>query len=139
MNFEFLSASELIAPCGINCGVCLGFLREKNRCLGCRSNSTQKPKHCFICSIKNCEYLKKTDSGFCFDCTIYPCKRIKQLDKRYRTRYHMSIIENMQEIKNYSLDYFVQTERLKWLCTNCGGTICVHRGCCLSCNNRITI
>ena len=28
--------SELIAPCGMNCGICYGYLREKNKCPGCR-------------------------------------------------------------------------------------------------------
>lgn len=26
---------NLIAPCGMNCGVCIAYLREKNRCQGC--------------------------------------------------------------------------------------------------------
>ncbi|MDD5456566.1 MAG: hypothetical protein PHV30_05985 [Candidatus Margulisbacteria bacterium] len=25
----------LIAPCGMNCAICLGYLREKNKCPGC--------------------------------------------------------------------------------------------------------
>jgi hypothetical protein len=24
----------LVAPCGMNCGLCMGYLRDKNRCLG---------------------------------------------------------------------------------------------------------
>jgi hypothetical protein len=23
---------QLIAPCGMNCGICLGYLRDKNKC-----------------------------------------------------------------------------------------------------------
>ncbi len=32
----------LIAPCGMNCGTCLGYLREKNKCVGCRLKSDIK-------------------------------------------------------------------------------------------------
>lgn len=33
----------LIAPCGINCGICLAFLRDKNTCMGCREFDVNKP------------------------------------------------------------------------------------------------
>ncbi len=29
---------SLIAPCGMNCGICLAYLRTKNVCPGCRVN-----------------------------------------------------------------------------------------------------
>lgn len=89
----------LIAPCGMNCGICLAYLRTKNRCEGCWGENEHKPKHCVKCVIKNCELLAKTDSKFCYDCEKYPCTRLKQLDKRYRTNYSMSMIENLDSIK----------------------------------------
>ena len=33
------SAKELIAPCGINCGTCIAYQREKNRCCGCEAKT----------------------------------------------------------------------------------------------------
>ena len=27
---------ELIAPCGMNCGICKYYYREKDKCPGCR-------------------------------------------------------------------------------------------------------
>ncbi|RPH31047.1 MAG: DUF3795 domain-containing protein [Bacteroidales bacterium] len=127
--------TQLIAPCGINCGVCLAYLRTKNKCEGCWGSDTKKPKHCVACSIKNCEHLLKTTSKFCYDCEKYPCSRIKQLDKRYRTKYKMSIIDNLLLIKESGLSNFIQLDKIKWSCKNCGGTICVHRGYCLDCDN----
>ena len=124
---------QLIAPCGMNCGICLGYLREKNKCSGCWGDNEHKSKHCVKCIIKNCELLEKTNSKFCFDCEKYPCTRLKQLDKRYRTNYNMSMIENLDTIKKVGLDRFVQIEYDRWICNNCGGTICVHRGYCLDC------
>jgi hypothetical protein len=123
----------LIAPCGMNCGICLAYLREKNRCEGCWADDTNKPKSCINCIIKNCELLEKTESKFCYDCEKFPCKRLKQLDKRYRTKYHMSMLENLANIKIHGLENFVEMEHERWKCGQCGGMICVHRQYCLNC------
>jgi len=134
-----LTATQLVAPCGINCGICLGYLRDKNRCEGCWGDNSKKPYHCAVCSIKNCEQLSATGSKFCFDCPVYPCKRLKQLDKRYQTKYHMSNLENIRIIKDSGLNYFVQLENEKWKCNECGGMICVHRGFCVECEKKKTV
>ena len=132
MNVPF--NRELIAPCGMNCGICLANLRDKNQCLGCRNITGYKAKSCQNCIIANCDKLARTESNFCFDCNDYPCKRLKQLDKRYRTKYNMSMLENLETIQKFGLEEFLLMEQLKWTCTKCGGTICVHRGYCLKCN-----
>ncbi|MBN1143226.1 MAG: DUF3795 domain-containing protein [Bacteroidales bacterium] len=124
----------LIAPCGINCGTCLAYLRAKNRCGGCRIPADPKPKHCVQCSILNCVHLAETTSGFCYDCVKYPCQRMKQLDKRYRKSYNMSLLENLNLIKELGINRYIVQENAKWRCPTCGGTICVHRGYCLSCS-----
>lgn len=125
--------NALIAPCGMDCGICLGYLREKNRCYGCRQFSEHKPGYCRKCIIINCELLSKTDSKFCYDCEKYPCRRLKQLDKRYRTNYNMSMLENLELIKNIGLDGFVEKENKRWVCPSCGAVLCVHRDFCLKC------
>lgn len=33
---------HLIAPCGMNCGTCIAYLRDKNKCPGCRITSSGK-------------------------------------------------------------------------------------------------
>jgi len=126
----------LIAPCGMNCGICLGFLRERNPCSACRDTEGYKPNQCKSCIIINCDKLKKTVSGFCYECEDIPCKRLKQLDKRYRTKYNMSMLENLEYIRVNGLENFVKNEEERWKCDQCGGLICVHRGFCLSCNTN---
>ncbi|MBN2486666.1 MAG: DUF3795 domain-containing protein [Bacteroidales bacterium] len=123
----------LIAPCGMNCAICLAFLRKKNTCPGCRTYSETKPRYCKECIIVNCSLLKKTGSGFCYECEKYPCKRLKQLDKRYRTKYNMSMLENLANIKQNGLKKFSASEHVRWHCDKCGGTICVHGAYCLTC------
>ena len=127
------SEIDLIAPCGINCGICLGHLREKNRCDGCRIKPAVTFKSIDRCIIRNCISLKETTSGFCYDCEKYPCQRLKQLDKRYRTRYRVSVISNLNSIKSTGMKKFVESEIDKWKCNSCSATLCVHRENCLEC------
>lgn len=124
---------SLIAPCGLNCGLCLAYLRTKNHCHGCRGEDHGIPAYCRKCIIRNCELLSQTKSKFCYECEKYPCKRLKQLDKRYRTRYHVSLLENLEFIKNKGADKFLTVEKERWTCPECGATLCVHRGFCLNC------
>ena len=135
----------LIAPCGMNCALCAAFQREKNKCSGCLTTDNHKSNHCLNCRIKLCEHHNLEQSVFCYDCTKFPCFRIKQIDKRYRTKYRMSMIENLNFIQNSGLDEFVSNEEIKWSCPECGGMLCVHKDYCLGCekekkgNNYFTI
>ena len=127
----------IIAPCGMNCGICLGYLREKKRCPGCRAiDPASISDSRTSCIIKNCETIRTNQSGFCYECQKYPCRRLKQLDKRYRTRYAMSMLENLENIKETGLDAFLEREQERWRCRNCGGVICVHRGYCWECGEK---
>jgi hypothetical protein len=124
---------SLIAPCGMDCGICLAFLRDKNKCPGCRLFNKQEPVSIARCKIKNCEVIQKGKVKFCFICESFPCYRLKHLDKRYRTKYKMSMIENLDNIKKFGIRKFIKSENKRWACPECGGTICVHRGYCLKC------
>ncbi|WP_443112482.1 DUF3795 domain-containing protein [Dehalobacter sp. DCM] len=126
---------ELIAPCGMNCRICLGYQREKNQCKGCRSDIDNKckTKGRVSCIIKNCSIIQSNESGFCIECNKFPCRRLKQLDQRYRTKYHMSMLENLEHIKQYGMDSFLRNEETRWTCKECGNFVCVHRVFCLVC------
>jgi hypothetical protein len=124
---------SFIAPCGMNCGTCLGYIREKNKCPGCRILYADKAISVQKCIITKCIYLEKTKSKFCYECEKYPCKRVKQLDKRYRTKYRTSFIENLAMIKEKGITYFLNFESKRRTCPNCGSILCVHRNFCLTC------
>ena len=138
MNAKSELNTSLIAPCGMNCGICMAYLREKKKCAGCSCNGSNenKPVYCVKCRIKNCEVIKNNQSGFCFECEKYPCLRLKQLDKRYKTKYSMSMIENLENIKKFGLKQFIALEKIRWTCSVCGGIICVHRGYCYQCGKK---
>lgn len=126
--------TDLIAPCGMNCGICIGHLREKRPCGACfKKDAENKPEHYRSCAIVNCESLSRSESGFCFDCEQYPCTRLKKLDLRYQSNYGMSMIENLEFIKEAGLAAFIEKEEKRWTCKACGSGLCVHRKYCLHC------
>jgi hypothetical protein len=119
--------TTLIAPCGMDCAICMAFLREKDRCGGCFSPDRRCHKNC---TISSCDQLR----GRCHqNCADYPCKRLRQLDERYRRKYGMSMIENLEAIQKLGIRNFVKIERERWTCSACGGIINVHRGRCETC------
>lgn len=130
---------KLIAPCGMNCSLCIAYqFKEKDLnkkgfykkyCPGC----LPRGKNCTYMGGR-CELLGKGKVRFCFDCEAYPCKMLKSLDKRYRTKYHMSMLENLNYIKVNGVEGFLEQEEVKWKCPVCDGTICCHNGLCLHCN-----
>ena len=128
--------STLIAPCGMNCGLCLAYLRDKNTCPGCLGSDENKRASCVGCTIKNCDELTGKNYRFCYRCSRFPCARMKQLDKRYRTRYGMSMLENLANIRENGIREFTRQEKKRWACPECGGVICVHRGKCWMCGTE---
>jgi hypothetical protein len=59
------------------------------------------------------------------------------MDKRYRSKYNMSTIENLENIKKFGVSEFVKNEKIRWTCSQCGGTICVHLGFCYNCGKNV--
>lgn len=127
----------MIAPCGMNCGLCSAYQRKVKRCGGCHGEDNTKPVYCVSCVIKNCPTIQSNATGFCYDCKTYPCRRLKNLDARYTRKYHMSMLQNLEAIKKNGLDAFVKAEAKRWACRNCGTTICVHQHMCPACKTMI--
>ncbi len=135
---DFLNSKELIAPCGMNCAICSGYLALKHDvnkrgvrmpyCKGCRV----RDKKCAFLK-KKCPLLLHNKIRFCYECQVFPCERLRNLDKRYRTHFQMSMIENLKTIKKEGLSEFLEKERKKWQCPKCKGVICCHNGICFNC------
>ncbi len=134
--------ADLIAPCGMNCSLCIAFQSQKHDlkkqgfhrkyCPGC----LPRGENCLHMGDQ-CELLKEGTVRFCFMCGDFPCKRLKALDKRYRTKYHMSMIENLTYIREHGVDQFLEEQSKKWSCEKCGADICCHNGLCLNCDLNI--
>jgi hypothetical protein len=130
---------ELVAPCGMNCGICSGYLAKKydirskgvrmTYCAGCRPRN----KQCAFLK-KRCETLLNGRVEYCYECESYPCERLRHIDKRYfLSQFRMSMIENLEYIKEYGMEKFLKKEEANWRCPECGGTICCHNGICFNC------
>uniref|UniRef100_UPI003522A4DE DUF3795 domain-containing protein n=1 Tax=Enterocloster clostridioformis TaxID=1531 RepID=UPI003522A4DE len=128
--------AEWIAPCGMNCRLCYGYIRPRNQCPGCRASDDSKPKSCTNCSIAGCAKRNQNQWQTCALCDT-PCRRLKDLDKRYRSKYHMSMIENLATIRDQGMQFFLQQQEDAFCCPVCGLTLCVHRNECPSCKAAI--
>jgi hypothetical protein len=128
----------LIAPCGMNCAICSSYLAQKydlkkdgikkSYCGGCRPRG----KNCAFMK-KNCELIGEGRIKYCFECVQFPCKRLKNLDERYRSKYHMSMIENLRDIKEFGITKFLAQQEKTWKCPTCEGAISCHDGFCYNC------
>lgn len=98
-------------------------------CIGCRP----RDKKCAFLK-KKCEKLLNDKVKYCYECEDFPCESLKRLDKRYRTFFRMSMIENLEFIEKKGLAEFLKTEKEKWKCKKCGGVICCHNGICFDCS-----
>lgn len=125
-------ASEMFAPCGMNCQVCYKHLSEKKACKGCLNNDENKPEHCRKCLIKEC--AKEKGNQYCLACSDYPCQRIKNLDKSYIKRYNVSIIQNSTKFKDVGVECFMEYERVRWTCSQCKGIVSLHDATCSECH-----
>lgn len=124
---------NMLAPCGVNCSLCMAHLREKKQCPGCNSSAQeQKPFHCTKCSIKYCEKRLENHYDFCGACQK-KCRRMKQLDARYRQNYDVSLLEVLAVVREHGAEALLQREKSRWTCLHCGGVVCMHKGTCSEC------
>jgi len=128
-------STTLIAACGMNCSLCLAYGRVKNACSGCRGDDSIKSKSRIACHIKNCKKIVSDKNKYCFGCDTFPCAKLIHLDKRYRTKYSMSMIENLNAIRSQGIRHFVENEKKRWECPKCGMLLCVHRSECIYCHH----
>ena len=130
---------KLIAPCGMNCGICSGYLALKHGvrskgvkmsyCAGCRP----RDKKCAFLK-KRCQLLLKGKVEYCYECQDFPCQRLRHVDQRYKTLFKMSMIENLKFIRDKGIEKFLSKEKKRWRCPECGGVICCHNGLCFHCD-----
>ncbi len=116
--------TKLIAACGMNCNLCIAYLRDKNKCPGCRYQDNSN--YCKKCIIKNCKVIEKNKWKYCSPkCEKYPCRRLKDLDKRYKTKYGMSMKDNLEFIEKKGIRKFIQNEKKRWVKED--KIFCVHK------------
>lgn len=81
--------------------------------------------------------MSKEEIRFCFECGQTPCKNLDRVDRRYRSRYNMSMVENLKEIQTRGIEIFLKNQEAKYQCSRCGDVVCVHDGKCYSCGQIV--
>ena len=122
----------------MNCGVCKWYLADSrgipkkigkvSHCPSCLPRN----KNCFI--KRGCAKLRRNEIRFCFECEDMPCENLDRLDRRYRKRYDMSMVENLRELKK-GMKQFLKSQEEKYECPECGDVISVHDGKCYACEH----
>ena len=123
----------------MNCNVCASYLAVTHNikskgvrmsyCIGC----TPRNKPCAFLK-KRCSRLRKNVVKYCYECPTFPCDSLSALDKRYRTQFRMSEIDNLHHIMDEGIESFLKSEEAKWRCSNCGGVVSCHNGLCFDCD-----
>ncbi|MEF8880096.1 MAG: DUF3795 domain-containing protein [Candidatus Thermoplasmatota archaeon] len=126
---------KLVAPCGMNCSICIAYfgytmkgIKRKTICQGCIPSG----KSCTHLK-KHCEKLTKNEVEYCYECSDFPCTQLKRLDRRYREQFNMSMVENLEYIRDKGIDSFLEQQENKYKCPECNGVICVHNNICYNC------
>jgi hypothetical protein len=114
---------DMVAPCGIDCGICelnlcdenselhsglisRGIPKEKIPCKGCRAINGDCPVIPRICDTYTCITEKGLD--FCFDCDDFPCIKLHPSSDRADVLPHNLKVFNLCKIQNTNLQEFVE-------------------------------
>lgn len=134
--------NNLAAPCGIFCGACRQYLvlkkdlleerGFKKGCEGCRI----RHKNCVFIR-RDCPALRKNELQYCYECENFPCQNLKKIDKLYRERYFVFLIDNLKKINEIGVDKWLVDQKMLYTCPECGGEICLHDMECYDCGIRI--
>ena len=134
--------NNLAAPCGIYCGACRTYLLKKKDlfekkgykqgCDGCRIRN----KNCAFIR-RDCPALRKNELSFCYECEKFPCQNLKKIDKQYRERLYVSLIDNLRRINEVGVKKWLTEQNKLYTCPECEGEICIHDAECYDCGNKI--
>ena len=114
---------QLVAPCGIDCGICelymachdeklMNYLISKGipkavlPCEGCKPNGGHCPIHPGECATYTCAQEKEVEH--CVDCTDFPCPMLHPAADRAEVLPHNLKVFNLCTIKRDGINEFVK-------------------------------
>ncbi len=131
--------ADMIAPCGLDCSRCARALQKTDPCPGCLGPDENKPEFCSKrCGIVLCGRREENGYRFCDECPDFPCADVMEKEERYGSRYPLaeSPLGNLRAIREKGMDAFLEEEKARWTCADCGNPICVHDGVCSGCGRH---
>lgn len=51
----------------------------------------------------------------------------------------MSMLENLNSIKEAGIRKFIQQQKQRWTCSKCGNLVSVHKKSCMVCGKALTV
>ena len=147
---------ELLAPCGLYCGVCSIYIahRDDNQkfkqllmkvykpfvkdandiaCTGCLSDGIVFPV-CQVCSIKKC--CKEKNIEGCHQCDDFPCKFIENFPIPVGKKVIMRAIPTWREL---GTEKFVEEEEKRYHCPSCGNQLFRGAKRCNQCKKEVDV
>ncbi|HNW98972.1 MAG TPA: DUF3795 domain-containing protein [Bacteroidales bacterium] len=114
---------NLVAPCGIDCGICelytckdntqlfdqlvaKGISKDIIPCKGCRPTNGKCPLIQKICETFNC--ISKKKLNFCYECNDFPCLTLHPSADRANKLPHNMKMYNLCTIKKEGVENFVK-------------------------------
>jgi len=131
---------ELLAPCGLYCGVCAVYIAHRDdnlkfkqaltkvykpfikgiediACTGCLSEGIVFPV-CKKCPIKDCSQQKGIEG--CHECDEWPCKYIENFPLKVGKKVIFRTIPTWKEL---GTEEFVKREEERYHCPECGNSL----------------
>ncbi len=117
---EFRLKPKQYGPCGLYCSAC-----GASDCGGCRSDDIDE--YIIRCKFRNC--VKEKGLDFCCYCADYPCKELRDF-MRDEWPHHWTMAPNLEYIRKYGVDKWLEAQAQKWLCKTCGANIYWYQKTC---------
>ena len=131
MHAPFSDPENLVAICGVFCGGCPVY---RIRCYGCRSTDRgpiQERTSKWNCKKRDCALEKGLQH--CGECAKLSCTLRKPLEKRYIQNYQIDLAENCRQIKLLGAEGWIESQRKKYTCPNCGQSFSPYDLWCVKC------
>ena len=99
---DFKTYNGRVPACGVFCGGCPTYTREKKPCPGAEIN---------IARCKKCTKFhlccEEREINHCYECKDYPCTKFKKFSKSWQ-KYGQSFIDNQKLLKINGVDQFLK-------------------------------
>lgn len=118
--------SSLVAPCGLNCGICPVYLANQNPdlaktiaernhitleeavCQGCHGEKgCIKINGATLCQTYDCVHNEK-NLDFCYECDDFPCGKLAPCADRAKEIPHNTKIYNLLSIRKMGMDKWLE-------------------------------
>jgi len=141
---------ELLAPCGLYCGVCGVLIATRNNnpklkerlstvynlppeeihCRGCLSE--ERFVYCRVCSIRSCTEAKGYEG--CHECDGFPCEMIEAFPLPVGKKVILRAIPTWREL---GTEAWVAAEEARYRCPACGGLLFRGAKRCRACGEAV--